>query len=121
MKTAQKDSRPSVSMIASLEAPSAAHATYRAFSMRCQEGVAIKPSNVTVESITITKTTSDAVMLSLCSKPAPGGRNLQVRRDGAISVGLNFARMPKASAKGSAWVSQVARPKRYMPVHERTE
>ena len=50
----QKAMSPRVLMMASRASPSAGSATYIAFSMRCQNGVAITPSNVTVDSMTMT-------------------------------------------------------------------
>src|SRR5215469_2453364 len=151
MKMAQKDKSPRVFIIASRESPSAGNATYSAFSMRCQNGVAIRPSNVTVDSMTITNTIRDWLMFSVSSNPTPGGRNIHLRRDFAarqqrsqsnasprfvttvspyaaqtacstqISVGPNFERMLNARANGSAWVSHVLRPKKNIPVQVRTE
>src|SRR5437868_9216037 len=51
--------------------------------MRCQNEVAIKPSNVTVDSMTITNTIRDWLIFSLSSNPTPGGRNIHLRRDAA--------------------------------------
>src|SRR6476646_3524936 len=119
MNATQKTRRPAVLMIARRESPNTGSATYSALSMRCQSGVAIKPSNVTVDSMTMTNTESDGLMSSLSTKPAPGGRNASVLT--RMSVSPNFDRTPNAKAKGSACVSHVLRPKMNMPVHVRME
>src|SRR2546422_4700046 len=85
MKIAQKDRRPRVLIIASRKFPSADSPSYKVFSMRCHNGVAIKPSNVTMESMTRTNTTSDGVTFFVSNNPVPGGRKIHLRQDSGAS------------------------------------